>query len=177
MKFVAPTLSLAKICRITVLVCLPLYAFTAAAQEFSFTDIQGKVQRLVDYRGKWVLVNFRSSQCVPCEEETPELVALHNAHKDSDLVVIGVTLDATPIMKTKAAVAAFIARQQVSYPMIISSYTMSEMQVGAVEKLPTSYLYDPTGKQLILQEESLTRADVETYLTLKNESQQKAVAP
>ena len=145
------------------LACLSLCSVAAMAHDFTFKDMQGKVQRLVDYRGKWVLVNFWATWCGPCQEETPDLVALHKAHKDTDLVVLGVALDST-----REAVADFVAKHAIPFPIIYGSYTMSETEVGKVDVLPTSYLYDPTGKQVIFQEGELTRADVETYLSLKS---------
>ncbi|WP_239291856.1 TlpA disulfide reductase family protein [Candidatus Nitrotoga sp. 1052] len=42
---------------------------------------------------KWVLVNFWATWCSPCLEEIPDLIALHSAHKNTDLVVIGVSMD------------------------------------------------------------------------------------
>jgi peroxiredoxin len=148
------------------LLCLSLCAVTAAtAQDFAFKDLQGNMQRLADYRGKWVLVNFWATWCPPCEQETPDLVALHNAHKNSDLVVIGVALDST-----RASIETFAAKHKISYPLAIGSYTMAEMQVGPVEALPTSYLYDPTGKQVSYQEGMVSREDIETYLFLKNKN-------
>jgi hypothetical protein len=51
---------------------------------------------------------------------------------------------------------------------------MAETQVGVVEALPTSYLYDPTGKLVSYQEGMITRAEVETYLFLKNKKSQEA---
>jgi thiol-disulfide isomerase/thioredoxin len=152
-----------KILRALLLLSLALFAVTATAQDFVFKDTQGNQQRLVDYRGKWVLVNFWATWCPPCEQETPDLIALHNAHKNSDLVVIGVALDST-----RQAVAAFVAKHGIPYPIVVGSYTLAEAQVGAVEALPTSYLYDPTGKLVSYQEGMVTRAEVETYLFLKN---------
>ena len=93
-----------KIYRALLLMCLLFCSVAAMAHDFTFTDMQGKAQRLVDYRGKWVLVNFWATWCPPCQEETPELVELHKAHKNTDLVVIGVALDST-----RAAVSAFVA--------------------------------------------------------------------
>lgn len=152
-----------KICRILFLVFFPLWVSSATAKDFSFTDTQGKMQRLADYRGKWVLVNFWATWCPPCELETPDLIALHNAHKNSDLAVIGVALDST-----RPAVAAFVGKHGISYPIAIGSYDMAEKQVGAVEALPTSYLFDPTGKLVSYQEGMVTRKEVEAYLMSKN---------
>ncbi len=121
------------------------------------------MQRLVDYRGKWVLVNFWATWCPPCQEETPDLIELHNTHKNKDLVVIGVALDST-----RAAVDEFTKKYAITYPIVFSSYTTAETEVGVVDALPTSYLYDPSGKQVIFQEGLVSRADVEAFLLLKN---------
>jgi len=144
------------------LVCLSLSSGAVMAHDFTFQDIQGKAQRLVDYRGKWVLVNFWATWCPPCQAETPDLIALYNAHKNTDLVVIGVALDST-----RTAVGEFVSKYAIPYPIIVSSYTAAETEVGTVDALPTSYLYDPSGKQVIYQEGMVSRADVEAFLLLK----------
>jgi len=37
---------------------LAIFSLVVAAADFSFSDIAGKQHNLVDYRGRWVLVNF-----------------------------------------------------------------------------------------------------------------------
>jgi len=136
-------------------------ALVAAAQPFEFKDMQGNALRLSDYRGKWVLVNFWATWCPPCLEEVPDLVSLHEAHKAKDLVVIGVALDST-----EKSVKAFVAKRNVTYPIVMGDYDMAE-QVGQVEVLPTSYLYNPQGELVSYQEGVLSREIVESYIKSK----------
>lgn len=151
-------------CRAVLLLCLALFAVTANAKDFSFKDIHGNAVHLTDYRGKWVLVNFWATWCPPCQQETPDLVALHNAHKNSDLVVIGVALDSQ-----RAAVLEFASKYAISYPLVVGNYDIVKEQTGAdIDALPTSYLYDPSGKQVSYQEGMVSRTDIETYIFLKS---------
>lgn len=147
--------------RLLVVAALLPSAGAAFAESFMFKDLQGHEQRLQDYRGKWVLVNFWATWCPPCLEEIPDLISLHEAHKKTDLVVIGVALDST-----RESVVEFVARKQINYPIAVSDYGMAA-QVGEVEALPTSYLYDPTGKLVSYQQGMVTRASVESYIKNK----------
>jgi peroxiredoxin len=134
---------------------------TAGAAGFTLQDMSGKTHRLADYRGKWVLVNFWATWCPPCLAEIPELVSLHDAHKDKDLVVIGVALDST-----RASVSEFAAKSNISYPLVLGDRKMAA-QIGAVEVLPTSYLYAPSGELVSYQAGEVTRAGVESYIREK----------
>jgi thiol-disulfide isomerase/thioredoxin len=137
-----------------------LAASTAAsAESFVFKDMQGHDQRLQDYRGKWVLVNFWATWCPPCLEEIPDLVKLHEAHHD--IVVIGVALDSS-----KESVVQMVAKKKISYPVVIGDYDLAA-QVGEVNALPTSFMYDPAGKLVSYQEGGVTRASVESYIRSK----------
>ena len=153
-----------KMLRVLLAACLLLTAFSTAAQEFAFKDMQGQEQRLSNYRGKWVLVNFWAIWCPPCLDEIPDLISLHNAHKDTDLVVIGVALDSSP-----RGIMEFAEKHAISYPVVLGTHKMAE-QVGEVEALPTTYLFDPTGKAVGHQEGAVTRDSVEEYIRSKEKS-------
>jgi peroxiredoxin len=141
------------------LLVLPLSGYTAG---FSLQDIQGKTHRLADYRGKWVLVNFWATWCPPCLSEIHELSSLHNAHKDSDLVVIGIAMDSG----SGKTVANFARAHGISYPVVLGSQK-TVAQIGVLEVLPTSYLYAPNGEQVSYQAGEVTRASVEAYIKNK----------
>lgn len=147
--------------RLLGVVALLFLAGAASAESFLFKDMQGHEQRLQDYRGKWVLVNFWATWCPPCLEEVPDLISLYEAHKKNDLVVIGVALDST-----RESVVEFTSKKKISYPVVFGDYDMAG-QVGEVEALPTTYLYDPTGKLVSYQQGMVTRSSVESYIKSK----------
>jgi len=136
--------------------------FSGHAADFSLRDIQGKTHRLADYRGKWVLVNFWATWCSPCLSEIPELASLHNAHKDNDLVVIGIAMDSG----SSRRVADFSQAHGISYPVVMGNRRIAA-QIGELEVLPTSYLYAPNGEQVSYQAGEVTRESIETYIKNK----------
>lgn len=148
-------------CRIALLLLLAFSSLGYAA-DFALEDTQGKVHRLVDYRGKWVVVNFWATWCSPCVKEIPELASLHSAHKDKDLVVIGVALQSGSPDK----VAVFAKKHGINYPVILGDFKMAK-QIGVVDVLPASYLYNPEGKQVSYQAGAVTREVIETYINNK----------
>lgn len=111
----------------------------AATPAFDLVDTQGAHHRLADYRGRWVVLNFWATWCVPCIEEIPEIAQYHRAH--GDVVVIGVAIDVEDAAKVKR----FAAKVGHDYPLVLSDDRV-EKQLGAVRALPTTRIYDASGK-------------------------------
>lgn len=118
---------------------LALFSATFA-QAFDLTDTAGQRHRLADYKGKYVVLNFWATWCVPCIQEIPEIAAFRKQHPE--VVVLGVAIDAEDaVAKTKQ----FAAKVGHDYPLVISDDRV-EKQLGAQRALPTTRIYDPTGK-------------------------------
>jgi thiol-disulfide isomerase/thioredoxin len=142
-------------------VFLLLFASAFSVQAFTFTDSKGKTHTLEQYKGKWVLVNFWATWCPPCLEEIPDLVALHE-NKKNNLVVIGVAMD----YRNPKDVLQFADQMMISYPMVLGDYKQAA-QVGSIGGLPTTYLYNPQGKQVAYNVGAVTREAIERYIRTK----------
>jgi thiol-disulfide isomerase/thioredoxin len=147
------------------LIVVFLSTINAAANEFVFKDMQGKEQRLSDYKGKWVLLNFWATWCPPCLEEIPDLVEMHNARNAIDFAVIGIAMSSS-----RDSVNSFSRQLEISYPVVLGD-EKTAAQVGRIDALPTSYLYDPTGKLVSYQSGMVSREAIESYIRSKASKQ------
>ena len=111
----------------------------AAPPAFDLVDTQGRRHRLADYRGRWVVMNFWATWCVPCIQEIPEIAQYRRAH--GDVVVIGVAIDVDDAQKVKR----FAAKVGHDYPLVLSDDRI-EKELGPMRALPTTRIYDPAGK-------------------------------
>ncbi len=140
--------------------------FTLLAEpvDFELPGLDGKVYRLSDYRGKWVLVNYWATWCPPCREELPELEVFHSNHKDKDAVVLGVAMERIK----KDRLQKFVDEQFLSYPILMMEPAAST-ELGRVPGLPTSYLIDPQGELAARQVGPVTLQDLEAFINKGSE--------
>lgn len=64
------------------------------APSFSATDIHNKKIGLDDFKGKYVLLNFWASWCIPCIKEMPELKSFLKKYGSQGFEIITVSIDA-----------------------------------------------------------------------------------
>ncbi|MDO9222004.1 MAG: TlpA disulfide reductase family protein, partial [Thiobacillus sp.] len=100
--------------------------------------------------------------CPPCREEIPDLIALHE-NKKNNLVVLGVALD----YRSAKQVTDFADGLLVNYPIVLGSPKITN-QIGPVQGLPTTYLFNPDGKMVAQQVGAITRQSVESFLASQN---------
>ncbi|HEY2721459.1 MAG TPA: TlpA disulfide reductase family protein [Chitinophagaceae bacterium] len=63
------------------------------AKIFATADIDGKNISLAEFKGRYVLLDFWASWCVPCREGTPHLMELFKRYNQSGLDIVGISAD------------------------------------------------------------------------------------
>src|SRR6476661_5711793 len=56
-----------------------------ARLDFKLKDISGATVKLVDFKGKVIVLNFWATWCVPCKAEIPDFVDLQTRHAGEGL--------------------------------------------------------------------------------------------
>ncbi|MET4568484.1 TlpA family protein disulfide reductase [Rhodanobacter soli] len=119
---------------------MPVQAAMPAQPTLHVTTLDGKTFDLAAQRGKWVIVNYWATWCVPCIKEMPDISRFVTAHKN--VVAIGLAYeDSEP-----ADIKAFLAKHPVAYPIAQVTLDQPPKDFDEPRGLPTTYLISPDGK-------------------------------
>ena len=119
--------------------------------------IGGGSDSLSNYNGKWILLNFFASWCVPCQQEQPELVKFQDAHQ-SDLVIFGVRFDDPDI----GPIEQLMSKSGARWPIVDDP---NAKIVYSVTGPPESFLISPGGVVLAHIIGPTTDAQLESILS------------
>ena len=118
-----------------------------AAPDFTQHDTLGKPVNLSDFRGRYVLLDFWASWCVPCRKDNPNVVKAFNRYKDKGFTVLGVSLDRPG---KKEAWLKAIHQDQLTWTHV-SDLKFWDNEVAkqyGIKAVPANLLIGPDGKIL-----------------------------
>lgn len=110
------------------------------APEFSLSDLTGRAQRLQDFRGKIVLLNFWATWCKPCTTEMPAMQAAYDRLREHGFVVLAINE-----LEDTQQVNEHIAQHGHTFPVLLDQDNRVANQYG-VFGLPVSVFIDETGR-------------------------------
>lgn len=116
------------------------------APDFTLQNTKGEDISLSSFKGKYVLIDFWASWCIPCRQENPNVVKNYGQFKSKNFTILGVSLDGGDDARknwTDAIAKDGLNWEQVSDLRGWGSYAVQLFHVNAV---PANFLVDPTGK-------------------------------
>ena len=123
------------------------------AKNFATTDINGEKISLRDFKGKYVLLDFWASCCVPCRAGNPHLKELYSKYHDKGIEFIGVSDDdSKPEAWHKA-----VEKDDLPWRHVLRGFDIEKMMNNqpnpndisskyGISSLPTKILIDRSGK-------------------------------
>ena len=114
----------------------------AKAPDFSSKTIEDQPVRLSQYKGKYVLLDFWASWCIPCRREFPYLKKAYARFRDKNFEILGYSIDKDRSLWESAVNNDDASWVQVSNIIGYSDPIAVEYGIAGV---PSNWLIDPSG--------------------------------
>jgi thiol-disulfide isomerase/thioredoxin len=123
-------------------------AAASALLGVALPDANGQEQRIDQWRGKLLVVNFWATWCAPCREEMPEFIRAQTEYGAKGLQFVGIAVDQPDKVKQ------FEREIGLNYPSLVGGFGAMELSKSlgnSVMALPFSVVVDRQGKVIHTQ--------------------------
>jgi peroxiredoxin len=143
------------------------------APDFTLPDMAGKNQKLSDYRGKVVFLNFWATWCKPCKEEMPSMQALWDNLKQEEFIMLAISMDR---VTTKKDIPPFVENMKLTFPILTDSWGQTDSRYKLMG-VPETYIIDQNGvlREKVIGPRDWTRPESMEILVRLLQKQPKSV--
>jgi peroxiredoxin len=128
--------------------------------DFSLPDINDKNIKATEVYGTYTLIDFWATWCIPCREETPNLLSAYKRFADKGFKIITVSTDVA-LNKEKWKAAVQVDGMSVFTNLINPTGTPGIAKELNINAIPANYLIDKQGKVVAI---NLRGKDLENLL-------------
>ncbi|EXX84788.1 thiol-disulfide oxidoreductase [Paenibacillus darwinianus] len=127
--------------------------------EFELAAMDGSVQKLSDYKGRPLVINFWGTFCPPCVKEMPEFQRQYVKWKGEGLEILAINLSEDDITVTN-----FLKRFNLDYQILRDRDRQTEKAYG-VRQYPTTFFVKPNGEIKEIFIGGMTEAAIDERIT------------
>jgi thiol-disulfide isomerase/thioredoxin len=133
-------------------------AIGKSAPMFSQNSIEGKPISLENFKGKYVLIDFWASWCVPCRKEHPTFLKIYENYKTKNFEIVSVSID-----EDKTAWINASKMDNINWTNLLDAKGQAnEVAVKyGVQAIPANFLINPNG---VIIAKNLDGAELEKTL-------------
>ena len=121
------------------LLLVPLCAIAGGVQKVGAKDLRGFID---SSKGRILVINYWATWCQPCVKEFPGLVNLRKAFPETDLNVVGISVD-----YDVRPVENFLKKHEVNFPIVIDDGSIASMI--AVQSIPRTVIYNRKSEKVL----------------------------
>lgn len=107
-----------------------------------WTLLDNSHQKLANYTGQVVVLDFYATWCQPCREEVPHLVQLQKQYEARGLRVIGLNVGGAD---DRDKVPGFVKEFGIPYQLGYPDEQMVDLYFSDDDRIPQTYVFDRTG--------------------------------
>ena len=125
-------------------------------------DASGQEQRIDQWRGKVLVVNFWATWCAPCKEEMPEFIKAQQEWGGRGVQFVGIAVD------DAQKVRAFADEIHLNYPALVGGFSaldLSKTFGNRIMALPFTIIIDRDGRLAHTQLGPLTPALLQSVIS------------
>ena len=125
------------------------------APDFTLNDLNDDSISLLQFKGKYVIINFWSIYCQGCTEELPVLEDF-NSEKGENIVLLTINLD-----EEEREVREYLNKNNYSEFMVLFDKTKKVMKQYNLKRIPMFYFINPDGIIKGLWEGSIEKGELD----------------
>ena len=107
--------------------------------DFELSNLDGFKEKLSDYEGQVVFLNFWATWCGPCRSEMPSMEVMYNELKDDGFVILAVDLG-----ESRSTVQEFVDEYELTFPVVLDE-TNAVGGMYDARSIPTTYIVGRDG--------------------------------
>lgn len=111
--------------------------------EMSWTGFEGKIEKIKDYQGKVIVLDFWATYCPPCIEEIPHLKEIQARYGADNIQVIGLHVGGE---EDRPKVPEFVEKLDITYPLAYPEDVLTSYIFGQDTAIPQTAIFDRSGK-------------------------------
>jgi thiol-disulfide isomerase/thioredoxin len=102
-----------------------------------------KREKIGDYRGKVLVLDFYATWCEPCRDSVPELVRLQQRYESQGVNIVGLNVGGPD---DRVAVPEFAREFHIQYPLGFPDRDLADLAFADNAGIPQTFVFDRNGR-------------------------------